>query len=61
MSKISWEYPEITTESIEKHMRQARIERSKAVWTLLQGVFSRPDHADESDVKLATKAGLRLG
>lgn len=61
MSKISWEYPEITSESIEKHMRQARIERSKVVWSLLQGVFSRPEHADEADVRTAAKSGFRLG
>ncbi len=61
MSKISREYPEITTELVEKHMRQARIERSKAVWNLVQSIFSRPEHADEGDVKLATKSGFRLG
>ncbi len=61
MSKISRDYPEITTELVEKHMRQARIERSKAVWALIGSVFSRPDHADEADVRNATKSGLRLG
>ncbi len=61
MSKIIREYPEITTELVEKHMRQARVERSKVVWALLQRVFSRPEHADEGDIKLATKSGLRLG
>jgi Ran GTPase-activating protein (RanGAP) involved in mRNA processing and transport len=61
MSKISRDYPEITTELVEKHMRQARIERSKVVWDLLQSVFSRPEHSDEQDVKVATKSGFRLG
>ncbi len=61
MSKISWEYPEITTELVEKHMRQARIERSKAVWDILQHVFSRPEHDDEADVRDAAKSGFRLG
>ena len=61
MSKISREYPEITTELVEKHMRQARIERSKAVWDILQRVFSRPEHTDEADVRNATKSGFRLG
>lgn len=61
MSKISWEYPEITTELVEKHMRQARVERAKAVWEIFERVFSRPEHSDETEVRNAAKSGFRLG
>ena len=41
MSNNIWDHPEITPERIEKSMRQARVERSKAVWAILQSLFSR--------------------
>ena len=54
--------PEITRELIEASMQRARIERSKALWSLLSRLFSRPEHkADEADVHHAAKTGLRLG
>ncbi len=43
MSNNIWDHPEITSERIEKSMRQARIERSKAVWAILQSLFLRPE------------------
>jgi hypothetical protein len=53
----------ITSEMIEASMKRARIQRSKAMWSLLQRLFSRPEQAgaDEAEVRHATKSGLRLG
>lgn len=48
------------TALIEKSMKQARIERSKVVWDMLQRLFSRPESADDAIVHGA-KAGFRLG
>jgi len=54
--------PEITRELIEASMQRARVERSKAMWSLLSGLFSRPEpKAGEADVHHAAKTGLRLG
>jgi hypothetical protein len=54
--------PEITTELIEASLKRARAERSKALWSLLNRVFSRPEHTvDEADVQNAAKTGFRLG
>ena len=62
MSKSNWEYPEIDHELIEKSMRQARIERSKAVWSLLQSLFSRPEGHDRDSADFSLKQPkLRLG
>ena len=52
---------EISRELIEKSMRQARIERSKAVWAILQRLFSRPESADDANVVNGSKIGFRLG
>jgi hypothetical protein len=61
MSKSNWEYPEIDHALIEKSMKQARIERSRAVWSLLQSLFSRPEsHKDNADFSLR-QPKLRLG
>lgn len=62
MSNNIWGSPEITTEMIEASMKRARIERSKAMWSILSGLFSRPEHkADDADVHHAAKTGFRLG
>lgn len=61
MSKSIWDHPEITQELIEKSMKRARIARSKAVWEILQRLFSRPEAAKDVDVHQAAKSGLRLG
>jgi hypothetical protein len=54
--------PEISREVIEASMQRARVERSKAMWSLLSRLFSRPEHkADAADVHHAAKTGLRLG
>jgi hypothetical protein len=62
MSKSIWDHPEITGELIEKSMRQARVERSKAVWGILQNLFSRPagSEMDNTDFSLQQRK-LRLG
>lgn len=51
----------ITSEMIEASIRRARLERSRVMWSMIQRLFSRPEHASEADVGHATKAGLRLG
>jgi hypothetical protein len=54
--------PVISREVIEASMKRARIERSKAVWNILSGLFSRPEHkAEAADVHHAAKTGFRLG
>jgi hypothetical protein len=54
--------PLVTREIIEASMQRARIERSKAMWDILSGLFSRPEHkSDVADVHHAAKTGLRLG
>jgi hypothetical protein len=54
--------PVISSEVIEASMRKARIERSKAVWDILQKLFSRPEATDvTADDVLASKGRLRLG
>jgi hypothetical protein len=61
MSTNKIERPVIDGEIVEASMRKARIERSKAVWEMLQSLFSRPEtHAGADDV-LAAKGRLRLG
>jgi len=62
MSNSIWDHPEITHELIEKSMRQARIERSKAVWGVLQSLFSRPESRETEDADFSLKQPkLRLG
>ena len=62
MSKNIWDHPEITSELIEKSMRQARIERSKAVWAILQNLFSRPESRENDNADFNFKQPkLRLG
>jgi hypothetical protein len=62
MSNNIWGNPEITTEMIEASMKRARVERSKAMWNILSGLFSRPEHKpDDADVHHAAKTGFRLG
>ena len=62
MSNNIWGHPEITTEVIQASMQRARIERSKAMWSILSGLFSRPEHkADDADVHHAARTGFRLG
>lgn len=52
----------ITSEMIEASIKRARLERSKAMWSLLSRLFSRPEHkADEVDIQHAAKSGFRLG
>ncbi len=54
--------PEISRELIEASMKRARIERSKALWDMLNRLFSRPEHkGDEAEVHHAAKTGFRLG
>lgn len=37
-------------EVVEEHMRRARLERSKAMWTMVSNLFSRPESSkDASD------------
>lgn len=62
MSKSNGDHPEITSELIEKSMRQARVERSKAVWEMLQNVFSWPEarELDKTEFNLR-QSKLRLG
>ncbi len=62
MSNNIWDHPEVTSELIEKSMRQARIERSKAVWEMLQSVFSWPEarELDKTEFNLR-QSKLRLG
>jgi hypothetical protein len=43
MSKSVWDHPKITSELIEKSMQRAREERSRALWEMLQNVFSKPE------------------
>lgn len=54
-------YPEIDYALVEKSMRKARIERSKAVWSLLQNLFSKPETRDTADNEFRLKPSLRLG
>jgi hypothetical protein len=61
MSKSIWDHPEITSELLEKSMRQARVERSKAVWSILQNLFSRPESKEGVDADFTLKPKLRLG
>ena len=62
MSNNSWDHPEITGEFIEQSMRKARIERSKAVWAILQGLFSRPETHERDNADFSLKQPkLRLG
>jgi hypothetical protein len=62
MSNSIWDHPEVTTELIEKSMRQARVERSKAVWDILQSLFSRPASRETADTDFSLKQPkLRLG
>ncbi|MBN9261256.1 MAG: hypothetical protein BGN89_19205 [Alphaproteobacteria bacterium 64-6] len=62
MSNSIWDHPEITTELIEKSMRKARIERSKAVWAILQNLFSRPESRETDNADFSLKQPkLRLG
>lgn len=62
MSNSIWDHPEITTELIEKSMRKARIERSKAVWAILQSLFSRPESRETDNADFSLKQPkLRLG
>ncbi len=62
MSKSIWDHPEITSELIEKSMRQARVERSKAVWAILQSLFSRPESRENDNADFNFKQPkLRLG
>lgn len=62
MSKNDWEYPTIDHELIEKSMKQARIERSKALWSILQSLFSRPESHEKDDADFSLRQPkLRLG
>jgi hypothetical protein len=62
MSNNIWDHPEITSELIEKSMRQARVERSKAVWAILQSLFSRPESQENDNADFNFKQPkLRLG
>lgn len=62
MSTNKMNQPVVSREMIEASLQRARIERSKAMWSILSGLFSRPEHkADEVDVHHAAKTGLRLG
>jgi hypothetical protein len=54
-------YPEIDHELVEKSMRQARIERSKAFWEVLQWLFSRPESRETADTDFSIRPKLRLG
>jgi hypothetical protein len=62
MSNNIWDHPEIASGRIERSMRQARIERSNAVWAILQSLFSRPEshEKDSTDFSLR-QPKLRLG
>ena len=62
MSNNIWDHPEIASGRIEQSMRQARIERSNAVWAILQSLFSRPEshEKDSTDFSLR-QPKLRLG
>ncbi len=62
MSKNIWDNPENMSQLIERSMRQARVERSKAVWGMLQSLFSRPEsrEVELSDFSLQQRK-LRLG
>jgi hypothetical protein len=62
MSNNIWDHPEITPELIEQSMRKARIERSKAVWSILQSLFSRPESRENDNADFNYKQPkLRLG
>ena len=62
MSTNNMNQPLVTREMIDASLRRARIERSNAMWSILSGLFSRPEHkADEADVHHAAKTGFRLG
>lgn len=62
MSMSNRASPGIPREVIDKLMMQARIARSKAVWSLLQSLFSRPEShkTDNADFSLK-QPKLRLG
>jgi hypothetical protein len=62
MSKHSL-YPDpIPSELIERYMRRARLERSRAVWAMLQQLFSRPESSEAEDTNFSLKQPkLRLG
>lgn len=62
MSNSIWDHPRIDYERIEKSMRQARVERSKAVWSILQSLFSRPESHDKDNADFSLRQPkLRLG
>jgi hypothetical protein len=61
MSPNNWDTPEITPELIERSMKRARIERSKAVWSLLQSLFSKPETGETADNDFALRPSPRLG
>jgi hypothetical protein len=61
MSTIHRDTPEITPELIERSMKQARIERSKAAWSLLQSLFSKPETRETADNDFALRPNPRLG
>lgn len=54
-------YPQIDYDLVERHMKQARIERSKAIWSMLQSLFSRPESREARDNELSLRPNLRLG
>jgi len=54
-------YPEIDFDLVERSMKQARIERSKALWEILQWVFSKPETHETADNDFALRPKLRLG
>ena len=64
MSNSNREHPTIDFDLVEKSMKQARIERSKAVWAILQSLFSRPEsqEKDNADADFSLRQPkLRLG
>jgi len=61
MSPNNWGTPEITPELIERSMKQARIERSKAVWSLLQRLFWKPESRETADTDFSLRPNVRLG
>ena len=54
-------YPEIDFELVERSMKQARIERSKAVWSILQSLFSKPETRETAETDFTLRPNLRLG
>lgn len=62
MSSSNWEHPTIDFDLVEKSMKQARIERSKAVWAILQSLFSRPESQEKDNADFSLRQPkLRLG